>query len=136
MNNTAGNDKSTITVGSGNVFADLEFPDPGLAQAKAELALQIHETIRRRGWTQTKAAAVMGIDQPKVSAIVRGRLSDFSLDRLVTCLGRLGRTVQFRFGTQPDGQRRTGPSRSKRRGTAARRRVTRKVTPKAVPGRT
>jgi predicted XRE-type DNA-binding protein len=100
MKNMAADDDLVLTEGSGDVFADLGFPDPGLARAKAELAFQIHETIRRRGWNQTKAAEVMGIDQPKVSAIFRGRLSDFSLDRLVTYLDRLGHTIQFRIGVK------------------------------------
>ena len=101
MKYTAASDDESIAEGSGDVFADLGFLDPGLARAKAELAYQINETIRKYGWSQTKAAAIMGIDQPKVSAIVRGRLSDFSLDRLVIYLNRLGQTVQFRFSVKP-----------------------------------
>lgn len=111
MNSTAGNDDLPIAEGSGDVFADLGFADPGLARAKAGLALHIGETIRRRGWTQAKAAEVMGIDPPKVSALTRGRLSDFSLDRLVTYLDRLGQTVEFRFGVKPRGKGSSGPSR-------------------------
>jgi predicted XRE-type DNA-binding protein len=127
MSNRAGNGKAAIIEGSGDVFTDLGFPDPGLARAKAELARQIHETIRRRGWTQTKAAAVMGIDQPKVSAIVRGRLSDFSLDRLVACLHRLGRTVRFRFGPKPAAKRqRLGANGMATRAKPTRKRATTK----------
>ena len=129
MKSAAGNGDEPIIEGSGDVFADLRFSDPGLARAKAELALQIQETIRRRGWTQTKAAAVMGIDQPKVSAIVRGRLADFSLDRLVSYLDRLGRTVQFRFGAKPTARRqRLAANGMAPRAKAARKRATKRVS--------
>jgi predicted XRE-type DNA-binding protein len=68
--------------GSGNVFADLGLPNPDEALAKAELAQTIVETIERRGLTEDEAAGIMGLDLPKVSAIVRGRLAAFSFDRL------------------------------------------------------
>lgn len=134
MSNTVGRGDEPITEGSGDVFADLGFADPGLARAKAELALQIHKTIRRRGWTQTKAAATMGIDQPKVSAIVRGRLSDFSPDRRVTCLDRLGRTVPFWFGTKPTSKRQSDPVRMPS-GMAPGTKATHKRSTKKTPAR-
>lgn len=80
---------SDFTVGSGNVFADLGLPDADLRLAKADLALGISRRIRELGLTQTAAAQRMGLDQPKVSALVRGRLSGFSLDRLTECLSAL-----------------------------------------------
>jgi predicted XRE-type DNA-binding protein len=72
--------------GSGNVFADLGLPNPEEALAKAGLAQAIAETIARRGLTQDEAARIMGLDQPKISAIVRGRLSGFTQDRLTRCV--------------------------------------------------
>ena len=83
--------------GSGNVFADLGLPNPEIALKKAELAAKIAERIEANGWSQAKAAELMDIDQPKVSAIVRGRLKDFSIERLITCLQKLGQTVSFVF---------------------------------------
>jgi predicted XRE-type DNA-binding protein len=68
--------------GSGNVFADLGLPDPEEALVKAGLAQGIAETIDRRGLTPEDAAWVMGLDQPKASDILRGRLAGFSSDRL------------------------------------------------------
>lgn len=81
--------------GSGNVFADLGLPNPEEALAKAGLAQAIAETIERRGLTQDEAARIMGLDQPKVSAIVRGRLSGFTQDRLTRCVLALGNDVEI-----------------------------------------
>jgi predicted XRE-type DNA-binding protein len=81
--------------GSGNVFADLGLPDPEEALAKAGLAQAIAETIERRGLTQEEAARIMGLDQPKVSAIVRGRLRGFTQDRLTRCVLSLGNDVEI-----------------------------------------
>jgi predicted XRE-type DNA-binding protein len=92
-------DDTSITVGSGNVFADIGVRDPELALAKAQFASRIRQIIGERGWTQSKAAKVMGVDQPKVSAIVRGRLRSFTLDRLLTYLARLNVTVSFTMNT-------------------------------------
>lgn len=81
--------------GSGNVFADLGFPNPEEALAKAGLAQAIAETIERRGLTQEEAGRIMGLDQPKVSAIVRGRLSGFTQDRLTRCVLALGDDIEI-----------------------------------------
>jgi predicted XRE-type DNA-binding protein len=82
-------------VGSGNVFADLGHPRPAEALAKAELARKIGATIERHRLTQAAAAEILAIDQPKVSALMRGRLSGFSLDRLVRFLVLLGSDVEI-----------------------------------------
>jgi predicted XRE-type DNA-binding protein len=81
--------------GLGNVFADLGLPNPEEALAKAGLAQAIAETIDRQGLTQDEAARIMGLDQPKVSAIVRGRLSGFTQDRLTRCVLALGNDVEI-----------------------------------------
>jgi predicted XRE-type DNA-binding protein len=78
---------------SGNVFADLDLPDPEIRLAKAKLARQIARVIAERGWKQSEAAEALGLHQPEVSNIVRGRLRDFSLDRLMTVLNRAGQDV-------------------------------------------
>lgn len=82
-------------VGSGNVFEDLGHPRPAEALAKAELARKIAEAIARRRLTQAAAAALLNLDQPKVSALVRGRLAGFSLDRLVRLVVLLGSDVEI-----------------------------------------
>jgi predicted XRE-type DNA-binding protein len=82
-------DRQRITSSSGNVFADLGLADPDILLAKAELARQIVALIRAKKLTQTRAAEILGIDQPKVSHLMRGRLDLFSSERLIqflTCL--------------------------------------------------
>lgn len=83
-------------IGSGNVFEDLGYPNPEEAQAKADLALQIHQIIVKRKLSQKEAAEIMGIDQPKVSDIVRGKLSKYTIDRLIRFLRLLGRDIEIR----------------------------------------
>jgi len=80
---------------SGNVFEDLTLPRAGEALVKAELARQIGEIILKRGLTQFQASALLGIDQPKVSALLRGRLSGFSTDRLFRFVVALGRDIEI-----------------------------------------
>jgi predicted XRE-type DNA-binding protein len=80
---------------SGNVFADLALKNPDDLLAKAELVRRICDIIAERKLSQTKAAAVLGIDQPKVSALLRGKLDGFSLDRLFRFLNALGRDVEI-----------------------------------------
>jgi predicted XRE-type DNA-binding protein len=80
---------------SGNVFADLGFPNPEEELAKADLAIRIAQLIAEQKLTQKKAAALLGIDQPKVSALLRGKLEGFSTDRLLRLLNRLGQDVEI-----------------------------------------
>jgi predicted XRE-type DNA-binding protein len=84
------NDLDTkIIRSSGNVFRDLGRADADLLLFKSHLAVHISEQITRRGWTQARAAEVLGVDQPRVSDLVRGRLSKFSVDALLGFLKRL-----------------------------------------------
>src|SRR5947209_736187 len=83
----------TIRPSSGNVFADLRLPDADERLAKAELARQICDIVRQAGWGQADAAKRLGIDQPKISALMRGRLADFSTERLMRFLNALDRDV-------------------------------------------
>lgn len=84
-----------IRVSSGNVFADLGLDEPEEEYAKATLALRIVRIIREREWSQVQAAAAMGIDQPKVSAIMRMRLTPFSTARLLHFLTLLDQDVEI-----------------------------------------
>ena len=80
---------------SGNVFADLGFPDADGMLAKADLAIKIADILRKRRLTQVQAAALLGVDQPKVSALIRGRLAGFSIERLLRFLLLLGADVSI-----------------------------------------
>jgi len=86
---------SAAEASSGNVFADLGFARPDIALAKAELASQIEQIIRERRLKQAQVAEILGVDQGKVSALVRGRLSGFSTDRLIRFLVALGRHIEI-----------------------------------------
>lgn len=98
----------TSVAGSGNVFADLGIPHAEEALAKARLAESIADTIQRRGLLQAEAGRMFGIDQPKVSRIINGRLDGFSQDRLMRYLRILGDDVEItirrprRYGNRGD----------------------------------
>jgi len=81
--------------GSGNVFADIGLPNPEERLAKADLAMRISEAIRARRLTQTRAARILKIDQPKISRLLRGQLSGFSTERLMHFLTLLGRDIEI-----------------------------------------
>ncbi len=83
---------------SGNVFKDLGFPPEEAAHLliRADLMIQIERILRERGLTQAKAAKLLGVSQPRVSDLVRGRIDLFSIDKLVALLARLGVSVSLR----------------------------------------
>ena len=86
---------SPITEGRGNVFADLGFANPEQERLKAHLTLQIYRTIKQRGLTQTQAGTILGIKQPHVSGLMRGRSGNFSVGRLMEFLTTLGQDVEI-----------------------------------------
>lgn len=90
-----------VTPGSGNVFADLGFAEPEEELTKAQLASHIRQIIKRRRLTQVAAASLMGIDQPKVSALLNGRLANFSSERLMRLLTALGQDVEIVVKAKP-----------------------------------
>lgn len=88
------------TMSSGNVFADLEIPDAEDRMLKAQLAIQIRRFIEQKEWTQTEAAEAVGLDQPKISNLLRGRLAGFSVDRLFRILNRLGHRIEVKISAR------------------------------------
>jgi predicted XRE-type DNA-binding protein len=80
---------------SGNVFADLGFPNPEREQLKARLTLEIYRIVKERGLTQAQAGTILGIRQPHVSSLMRGRSGVFSVERLMEFLTALGRDVEI-----------------------------------------
>jgi predicted XRE-type DNA-binding protein len=86
--------ENTVTYGTSDVFHDLGLPDADELLAKSNLAIAIYNAIQERGLTQARAAELMGIDQPKVSKIIRGRLSEFSTERLLKYLLLLGLNIE------------------------------------------
>ena len=95
-----------VTRGSGNVFADLGFANPEEELVKAHLLMLVQQTIKQRRLSQKAAAALMGVDQPKVSALLRGRGANFSSARLMRLLMGLGQDVDVTVRAAPRGRKR------------------------------
>ena len=90
-----------VQASSGNVFADLDLPNPEEMLIKAELTRRISEIINQRNLTQVEAAELLGIDQPKVSALIRGKLNGFSTTRLFRFLNALGNDIEIVVKPKP-----------------------------------
>ncbi|HEX6751274.1 MAG TPA: helix-turn-helix transcriptional regulator [Longimicrobium sp.] len=84
-----------VKVGSGNLWADIGRADAEEAFARAQLMSRITDLIRERGLTQAKAAKLLGTTQPTVSDLMRGKLSLFSLERLMSFLNALDQDVEI-----------------------------------------
>jgi len=80
---------------SGNVFADLGLPRPEQELLKSRLTLQIYRLIKARGLKQAEAGEILGIKQPHVSALMRNRSGNFSVERLMEFLTALGQDVEI-----------------------------------------
>lgn len=89
------NEKQEIHEGSGNVYRDLGFRDAEEMLVKAQLVHKISEIIRSRGLTQVEAAKILGLTQPKLSGILRGKFRGVSERKLIDCLTSLGRDVEI-----------------------------------------
>jgi predicted XRE-type DNA-binding protein len=85
------------TRGSGNVFADLGFDKVEAENLKlrAELMMHIEELYRKSGMTQAQAAEALGLTQPRLNALLKGKIGLFSLDALVNVAGRAGLNVRL-----------------------------------------
>jgi predicted XRE-type DNA-binding protein len=88
--------KSKVTRSSGNVFADLGLERPQEHKAKALLVIRISKIIEDKKLSQSQAAARMGLRQPDVSKLVRGRFEGFSLERLFYFIRALGSNVEIK----------------------------------------
>jgi len=89
--------RAELTESSGNVFRDVGFPGPEAEhlRVRAELMLQIEKAIQAKKLKQAQAAKVMGVSQPRVSDLLRGKIDLFSSDALIDMLARLGRRVRL-----------------------------------------
>lgn len=87
--------KTKITHGGRNVFAGIGFADAGERQAKTRLALELNKTLKARKLRQVDAAKLLGIPQPKISALTNYRLDGFSVERLMDFLTSLDRDVEI-----------------------------------------
>jgi predicted XRE-type DNA-binding protein len=98
---TVGPGDETITRGTGNLFADLGYPDAEERQTKLRLAYEINNVIGRRRLTQVAVAEKLGVNQPKVSALTNYKLDGFSVERLMTFLTALDRDVEIVIKRKP-----------------------------------
>ncbi|MEK6610968.1 MAG: helix-turn-helix transcriptional regulator [Gemmatimonadota bacterium] len=96
-----GDEERAVYQAGDNIFADLGRPDADELLAKAELARAIRHLIAARGLTQAIAAGVLGISQPDVSNLHRGRLAGFSMERLYRFLNSLGQDVRIVVQPKP-----------------------------------
>jgi predicted XRE-type DNA-binding protein len=87
--------KARIVRGTGNVFADLGYKDAEERQTKLRLAHALNGVIARGGYTQAAAAAKLGVNQPKISALANYKLDGFSVERLMTFLTILDQDVEI-----------------------------------------
>jgi predicted XRE-type DNA-binding protein len=87
-----------IEKSSGNVFADLGFPNAETHAMKARLVERITALIEARGMTQVRAAALFGMSQPDVSKMLRGQFRPISIERLMQCLLALGDSIEVSVG--------------------------------------
>ncbi|WP_445497476.1 helix-turn-helix domain-containing protein [Photorhabdus sp. SF281] len=88
-------DENDFEIGSGNVFADLNLPGAEDMKIKADLAIQIINTIEKLGLNQTEAAKRMGLSQPRISALYNGKVLNLSEKKLMECLNRLGYDIEI-----------------------------------------
>ncbi|MDO8840038.1 MAG: helix-turn-helix transcriptional regulator [Parvibaculum sp.] len=90
-----------IIRGSDNVFADLGYADADERQTKLRLAFELNRVIGERGLVQATTADLLGINQPKVSALVNYKLDGFSVERLMAFLTQLDRDVEIVVRKKP-----------------------------------
>jgi predicted XRE-type DNA-binding protein len=100
--------KIQVTEGSGNVFADLGLPDADEMLVKSQIVVELHRTIKSRKITQTAAAKAIGVAQPDLSNVLRGRFRGFSTERLMRMLTAVGRDIDIVVRTP---KRRRSPGR-------------------------
>ena len=94
-------EKIEYTEGSGNVYEDLGFPDAEERLVKAKLAMRIEEIIDKKSLKQIEAAKLLKITQPKISALMNGQLSGFSMEKLIHFLNLLNQDVEIIVKDKP-----------------------------------
>jgi predicted XRE-type DNA-binding protein len=88
-------DGIAIHEGSTNVYADLGYPNAEEMLIKAKLVSKIAEIVSAKDLTQAQTARILGLTQPKVSALLRGQFRGISERKLIECLTSLGRDVEI-----------------------------------------
>ena len=105
MANRSADRDDEVTHGTSNVFADLGYPDSTERQARLRLAFALNRVLDQRTLTQAEAARLLGVSQPKVSALQNYKLAGFSVERLMTFLTALDRDVRIVIRQKPRSRR-------------------------------
>ncbi len=82
---------------SGNVFADLDLPDAEELHLKAQLGYEVFRIIEARKLTQAEAADILGVKQPEISRLKKGKFNHYSVERLLTFLTHLNHDIEIRI---------------------------------------
>lgn len=90
-----------VELSSGNLWADIGRADADEALARAELMSRVTDIIRQRRLTQARAAEILGTNQPTISDLMRGKMSKFSLERIIAFLNALDRDVEITVRRRP-----------------------------------
>jgi predicted XRE-type DNA-binding protein len=101
MANRNADPREQVTRGTANVFADLGFPDAAERQAKLRLAYALNQVLDERKLSQAEAAKVLGVTQPKVSALRHYKLAGFSVERLMNLLTAVDQDVEIVIRRKP-----------------------------------
>jgi predicted XRE-type DNA-binding protein len=87
--------KATVEAGSGNIFADLGLPDADTHFLKAQIVSEVYRLTNERNLTQAEAGKLMGITQPEVSRMFKGRFREYSVERLMGFLTSFDRDIEI-----------------------------------------
>ena len=93
--------RERMIASSGNVFADMGLPDAEELDTKVRLGAALCQIVRRRGLTQAEVSSMLGINQPKVSALLNYKFEGFSIERLMRFLVSLGHDVEISVKARP-----------------------------------
>lgn len=90
-----------VEIGSGSVYADIGLKNHEEMETKSNLVIEIGQAIKKRKLTQTQAAEIFGISQPKLSELLSGRFRGYSVERLIHFLNDLGQDVDIVVKSKP-----------------------------------
>lgn len=98
--------ENLIVGGGKSVCDEIGIPMSPIDMLKVNLAAFVSRIVQDKGMTQAEAADVLGIDQPKVSKLLRGRLAEFSVERLIGFVLALGQPIDLSIGSDKKTKRR------------------------------
>jgi len=92
---------TNVEISSGSVYADLGFKNHKEMETKSNLVMEISKAIKKRKLTQTQAAELFGITQPKLSELLNGHFRGYSVERLIHFLNEIGQDVDIVVKSKP-----------------------------------